>query len=816
MSNLPESTEVLIIGGGIVGCSIAYHLTKLGIKDVVLLERKQLTSGTTWHAAGLVGQLRATLNMTRLAQYTAQLYKDLEAETGQATGYMETGSLSLALHGERLEELERQATMANAFGVDCQVIDSAFVKNHWPDISSDGILGGVYLSGDGQTNPVDTTMALVRGARNGGALVIENTAVERLTTDSSQVTGVITENGETIKARNVVIASGMWARDFGAQHNVSIPLQAAEHFYFVTEPIEALRQMRPTLRVPDEHAYYKVDAGKLLLGAFEPVAKPWGMNGIPKNFEFDSLPEDFEHFEPIFETALKRYPALESAGVSLFFNGPESFTPDDRYLLGETPELKNLFVACGFNSIGIQSSGGAGKVLAEWIKLGHPPMDLWDVDIRRTFPYQSKKPYLYERTKETLGLLYAMHWPNRQYETARGIKEGPLHTEFLSNNAVMGELAGWERPNWYAKGMKAEYEYTYAKPNWFPGCHDECQSIQNEVALIDQSSYPIYTVQGPDALAVLNQVSANNIDVAPGQIVYTQWLNARGGIEADVTITRLAEDEFMVVSACASELRDFRWLQQHASNFDVSVKNKTEQEFMLGIMGPNSRALLSEISQQHVDDSALPYYQSRVFNANGTNFRANRLSYVGELGYELYFNRADAKDLYKRLTAAGVKYDLGYAGFHAMNACRIEKSYKHWGHDIHDSINPYQSGLGFAVDMEKDDFVGKTALIGKKGKQTKRLVSLAIASEDATEEEPLLIHDEPIFCDNQMVGLTTSGAWGFRVNRSLGIAVMEHPDGVNAKFLENRQFEIEVACKRYPVDVKLGGFYDPNNRRMQG
>lgn len=811
MPDLPESTEVLIIGGGIIGCSIAYHLTKLGIQDVVLLERKQLTSGTTWHAAGLVGQLRATLNMTRLAQYTAQLFKDLEAETGQATGYMQTGSLSLALSEERLEELKRQATMANAFGVDCQLIDTAFVQREWPDINTNELLGGVYLNGDGQTNPVDTTMALARGARSGGALILENTAVERLITDSTQVTGVITEAGKTVKAKKVVIASGMWARDFGAQHKVSIPLQAAEHFYFVTEPIKALTAMRPTLRIPDEYAYYKVDAGKLLLGAFEPVAKPWGMDGIPKDFEFGSLPEDFAHFEPIFETALKRYPVLESAGVSLFFNGPESFTPDDRYLLGETPEYKNLFVACGFNSIGIQSSGGAGKVLADWIQLGHPPMDLWDVDIRRTFPFQSEKPYLQERTKESLGLLYAMHWPFRQYETARNVKVGPLHQQFLSNNAVMGELAGWERPNWYAEGIKPEYEYTYGKPNWFPCCFRECQSIQNGVALIDQSSYPVFSVKGNDALLLLNFISANNLDVAAGQIVYTQWLNERGGIEADVTITRISSNEFMVVSACASELRDFRWLQQHALDFDVTLVNLTEQKFMLGIMGPHSRALLSELTQQDISDEVLPYYRSGLFTSGDTTFRANRLSYVGELGYELYFNRSQASDLFARITNAGSKYDMGYAGFHAMNACRMEKSYKHWGHDIHDAINPYQSGLGFAVDMEKPDFIGKDALIGLSGKQSKRLVSIAIIADEA----PLLIHDEPIFCDGKMVGLTTSGSWGFRVDRSLGIAVIEHPEGVNGRFLSNNAFEIEVACKRYPIEAKLGAFYDPENQKMR-
>ncbi len=812
MSQLPESTEVLIIGGGIVGCSIAYHLTKLGIKDVVLLERKQLTSGTTWHAAGLVGQLRATLNMTRLAQYTAQLFKDLEDETGQSTGYTQTGSLTLALNGERLEELKRQATMANAFGVDCKVIDTAFVRQQWPDINTDAIAGGVYLEGDGQTNPVDTTMALARGARKGGALILENETVEGLLTESNKVIGVRTQNGESIKAQKVVIASGMWARDFGAKHNVSIPLQAAEHFYLVTEPIEALRQMRPTLRVPDEHAYYKVDTGKLLLGAFEPVAKPWAMDGIPEHFEFDSLPDDFEHFEPIFETALNRYPALETAGVSLFFNGPESFTPDDRYLLGETPELKNLFVACGFNSIGIQSAGGAGKVLADWIKLGHPPMDLWDVDIRRTFPFQSEKPYLYERTKESLGLLYAMHWPNRQYETARGIRHGPLHKEFLAKNAVMGELGGWERPNWYAKGISPEYQYTYGKPNWFAGCYEECQSIQNDVALIDMASYPVYSIRGSEALAALNYISSNNLDVTPGQIVYTQWLNDRGGIEADVTITRIAENEFMIVSACASELRDYQWLKKHTVSRDVIVENITDRVSMLGIMGPNSRKLLSQISQHDTGDGALPYYHSRSFDVDGKALRANRLSYVGELGYELYFDRADAKDIFKRIQTAGQDLRLGYAGFHAMNACRIEKSFKHWGHDIHDAINPYQSGLGFAVDMTKDTFIGKQALLGKKGRQSKRLVSIALTTDDA----PLLIHDEPIFCDDQMIGLTTSGAWGFRVDKSLGIALLEHPEGINGSFFANRKFEIEVACERYPIDIRLGGFYDPKNERMKG
>ena len=817
MQNLPNSAEVIIVGGGIIGCSIAYHLTELGISDVVLLERKQLTSGTTWHAAGLVAQLRASQNMTRLSQYTTELFAKLAQETGQETGYQKTGSISMALHAERSEELKRQASMANAFGVDCEMVDKSFVNEHWPEIDTTDMHGAVYLPGDGQTNPVDTTLALAKGARNRGAIIAEQAAVDRLAIVDDIVVGIYLEDGTLIRAKQVVIAGGMWSRDFASQHNVRLPLHAAEHFYLVTEPIPNFTKMRPTLRMPDEQVYYKYDSGKLLLGCFELEAKPWGMDGIPTDFCFDSLPEDFMHFEPLFEKALKRMPELENAGINLFFNGPESFTVDDRYLLGETPEVKNLFVACGFNSIGIQSSGGAGKVLAQWMQRGKPPMNLWDVDVRRTFPFQSESKFLYARTKETLGLLYDMHWPHRQYATSRNVRLSPVHQALEENGAVFGELAGWERANWFARGEEKSYKYTYGKPNWFEACQVECDAVMNNAALFDQSSYPIFIVEGPESLGLLQWLSANDLNVDTNKIVYTQWLNEDAGIEADVTITRLATDKFMVVSACASELRDGYWLNKHKSNFDCSVKHEPEL-VILGLMGPQSRAILAgllERSDHGIDE--LPYYHSAEYFINEIPVRANRLSYVGELGFELYVHREQVLALWLILTDVGKSYGLKPAGVHAMNACRMEKGYRHWGHDIYDHINPYQAGLGFAVAMGGDDvqegqnFLGRGTLTGTKGVQRRRLVSLAIAVEDA----PFMIHDEPIYRNGVQVGLTTSAAWGHRVNKSLAIAELNSDSGVSATWIKEGHFEVEVAMQRYPIDVQFAPFYDPKSAKMK-
>ena len=804
------SAEVIVIGGGIIGCSIAYHLTQLGVSDVVVLERKKLTSGTTWHAAGLVAQLRASQNMTRLARYSVELFADLARQTGQETGYQTTGSMTVALHAERLEELKRQATMANAFGVQCELIGPEHIHQHWPGIETSDVFGGVSLPGDGQTNPVDTTLALAKGARQGGARIFEDTKVDRLAIKHNAVIGVYLDDGTLITGKQVVLAAGMWSRVFAAQHNIHLPLHAAEHFYLVTEPLDTFTKMRPTLRVPDEQVYYKYDAGKLLLGCFELNAKPWGMDGIPEDFCFDALPDDFAHFEPLLDKAIARFPELADAGISLFFNGPESFTPDDRYLLGPTPEAENLFVACGFNSIGIQSSGGAGKVLAEWMRQGKPPMDLWDVDVRRTFVFQSQSDFLYERTKESLGLLYDMHWPHRQYATSRNIRLSPLHNVTTAQGAVMGELAGWERPNWYALSEPARYEYTYGKPNWFEACQRECDALANDVALFDQSSYPIFHVSGPEALQCLQYICANDVNVPVGKIVYTQWLNQDGGIEADVTITRTDHSAFMVVSACVSERRDWFWLIKHSAEFDCLI-SQDQDSAIIGVMGPRSTELLRRICHDPLAVSELAYYESTRLRTGDLTLRANRLSYVGERGYEIYLPRSQAIALWQRLWTAGQALNIHAAGFHAMNACRMEKGFRHWGDDIHDHITPLQAGLGFATSQDKTSYIGKNTIDLQRGIQTRRLVNLAIEGANA----PFMLHDEPILRNGELVGLTTSAAWGHRVGKSLAMAEVGRSDGVTAAWLNEGQFEVEVALKRFPITVQLGAFYDPRGERMR-
>jgi 4-methylaminobutanoate oxidase (formaldehyde-forming) len=635
--SLPKEARVVIIGGGIVGCSLAYHLTKQGWRDVVLLERKKLTCGTTWHAAGLVGQLRATANMTRLAQYTADLFATLEQETGQATGFKQNGSISVATTDERFEEWKRGASMARTFGLDVEVISPGEMKERWPLLNVDDVVGGVWLPKDGQTNPIDTTVALAKGARAGGALIFENTKVTAIHRANGRVTGVATDRGD-VKAEFVVNCAGMWAREVGLMCGVNVPLHACEHFYVLTEEMDGLSSDLPVLRDQDGCAYYKEDAGKLLLGAFEPNAKPWGMDGIPEDFSFDELPEDFDHFMPVLEGAMNRVPALQDVGIRKFFNGPESFTPDDRYMLGEAPELKNFFVAAGFNSVGIQSAGGAGKVLAEWMAEGHPPMDLWDVDIRRMFPFQGNPKYLYDRATEVLGLLYDMHWPYRQCVTSRGLRRSPLHDRLAARGACFGEVAGWERANWFApEGVEPEYEYSFKRQNWFPYAAEEHKAVREAVALFDMTSFGKFLVQGRDAEAVLQRICANDVAVPAGKVVYTQWLNERGGIEADLTVTRLAEDVYQVVTGAAVAGRDFNWLERNIpDDAHCIATDVTSGSAVLSVMGPNSRALLAKLTDADLSNEAFPFGTAREIDLGMARVRALRITYVGELGWELY------------------------------------------------------------------------------------------------------------------------------------------------------------------------------------
>lgn len=808
---LPSRVDVAIIGGGVIGCSIAYHLTKIGITNVAVLERKMLTSGTTWHAAGLVGQLRATRNMTELAKYTSELMGGLEEETGQATGFKQNGSISIAKNEARMEEFLRGASMAKNFGLEIHVLSPGETKERVPHFNVEDSPGGLWLPGDGQTNPADVAQAYAAGAKQRGAQVFENTKVIRILTENGKATGVETENG-TIMADKVVIASGMWSLDVGKQIGVHIPLHAAEHFYIVTEPITDMPANMPVVRIPDEYAYYKEDAGKLLLGAFEPGAKPWGMGGIPDDHEFETLPEDLDHFEPVLELAMKRCSLLETAGISLFFNGPESFTPDNAYYLGEAPEVQDVFVACGFNSIGIQSSGGAGRVLADWIKDGYAPMDVCDVDIRRIHSFQTNPNYLHDRTTESLGLLYHMHWPYYQHETARGVRRSAFYNHFLELRAVMGDTMGWERPNWFAKdGMTKEYNYSFGRQNWHDCCGDESHAAQNDVAIFDQASFPKYKVQGRDACAVLNRICANNVDVEIGRMVYTQWLNERGGIEADLTVTRTGEHEFLVVTASGGQTRDFAWLNKHIpADAHCIATDITSGLPMLGVMGPKSRDLMQALTDADMSNEAMPFAHSKEIDVGYTCIRASRITYVGELGWELYIPAEFAGHVFETVWDAGQQFGIKPAGMHAMNCCRMEKGYRHWGHDIADEDTPIEAGLGFAVPREKaGGYIGQEAIAKQRKQNVQKKRMIAICLEDDSAEAPMMYHEEPIYRDGQLIGSTTSGAWGHRLDKSLALGYIHNDNGVTKDFIKSGNFEVEIAWKRYPAKVQLAPFYDP-------
>ena len=815
--SLPARCDVVIIGGGIVGNSIAYHLGRIGITNTVVLERKQLTSGTTWHAAGLVGQLRASKNLTELAKYTTSLFEGLEKETGQATGFKQNGSISIALTDGRMEELLRGASMAKCFGLAVDVVSTAEIKERVPHYNMDGVKGGVFLPKDGQVNPIDVTQALASGARSRGAKIFENTKVTRILVEKGKTVGVETTEG-TIMADKVVIASGMWSRELGRSIGVNIPLHACEHFYIVSEPIAELPRNMPVVRLLDECTYYKEDAGKLMVGAFEPKAKAWGGGGIDDEHAFVTLPEDMDHFEPILTSAINRVPLLETAGIQLFFNGPESFSPDNRYYLGEAPEVKNCYVATGFNSIGIQSSGGAGLVLSQWIKNGHPPMDVNGMDIRRIHPFQSVRNYVGERVTETLGLLYAMHWPYRQAETARDVRRSPVYEQTKKLGAVFGEVNGWERPNWYARdGVKPEYEYSYGRQNWFPCADYEAKQLMAKCVFFDQSSFAKYMVEGRDACKVLNNISANNVDVEPGRIVYTQWCNERGGIEADLTVTRLEENKFLVVTGAVPQVRDMAWLKRHTPDDARCVSTDITSGLpMIAVMGPNSRTLLQKLSGADLSNAAFPFGTSKEIEIGYARVRASRITYVGELGWELYIPTEFVAHVFERLIAAGAEFGLTPAGMHTMNNCRTEKAYRHWGHDMSDEETPIEAGLGFAISWDKKGgFIGRDALLKQKALTVLPKRMICIALEDSSVSAPMMYHEEPIYRNGVIVGSTTSGAWGHRVNLSLGMGYVTNTSGVTKDWIDSGKWEVELAWKRYGAKVQLQSFYDPKGERIK-
>ena len=814
MTIIQDKAKVVIIGGGVIGCSVAYHLSKLGWSDVVLLERKQLTSGTTWHAAGLIGQLRASANMTKLAKYTQELYFDLEKETGVSTGFKRVGSISVALTNERMEELKRSAAMARAFGVDVEEISPREIQKRYPHINLERVVGGVFLGKDGQGDPANIALALAKGARQLGAKIHERVTVKKVFKNQNKVTGLewIDQNGDRghIACEEIVNCAGMWGHSVGKMLGANIPLHACEHFYIVTEPIAELAQL-PVLRVPDECAYYKEDAGKMLLGAFEPNAKPWGMSGISDDFEFDQLPEDFEHFEPILEMAINRLPMLEKAGIHTFFNGPESFTPDDAYHLGRTPEMENVWVAAGFNSIGIQSAGGAGMALAQWMQDKEKPFDLGDVDISRMQPFQGNKKYLFERSKETLGLLYADHFPFRQKESARGVRRTPFHEHLKSKGAVFGEVAGWERANWFSfDGQHDEYVYSWKRQNWFENSAKEHMAVRENVGLYDMSTFGKIRVEGEDAERFLNYLCGANLSVDIGKIVYTQFLNSKGGIEADVTVTRLSETIYLIVTPAATRLADETWLRRNQKDYNVVITDFTAAEGVLALMGPNSRALLSSVSPNNFDNEINPFGTAQVIEIGMGLARAHRVSYVGELGWELYISSDQCGHIFETIIDAGSDHDLKLCGMHMMDSCRIEKAYRHFGHDITCEDHVLEAGLGFAVDTDKPDFIGKKAVIDKREVGLKkRLVQFQL-----TEPEPLLYHNEPIIRDSEIVGYISSGNYGHKLGGAIGMGYIPC-EGESPEELLSSKFEIDVSGTICAAKASLKPLYDPLSKRTK-
>lgn len=814
MTQLPTHVETVVVGGGIIGLSLAYHLTLLGRKDVLLLERRQLTCGTTWHAAGLVTQLRATENSARLAQYTAGLFHTLEEETGLPTGFSQCGSVTVATCADRLEELRRGASMGRSFGLDVHMISPDEAQSLYPALATDGVLGAAFIPSDGKTNPVDTAQAFAAAIRKRGGRIVENVEVRSLLRDGRRVTGVVTDHG-TIIADQVALCAGMWTRELAGQIGVSVPLHAAEHFYLVTEPVAGLSPNLPVLRDLNARFYMKEDAGQLLLGAFEKTAKPWGMNGIPDDFCFDELPYDFDHFAPILEAAIARVPVLAETGIRLFFNGPESFTPDNRFLIGAAPEFDNLFVASGFNSCGIESSGGAGKVLAEWMIDGEPQSDLWETDLQRMAPFQSNKRYLELRTTETLGLLFGLHWPHFSPETARGIRRSPVHDRLAAQGACFGEAAGWERPNWFAPpGTTPVERHSFGPQPWAERSAIEHRATRETVALFDQTSFAHLLVQGRDAVSLLQRISSADLDVAPGRVVYTGWLNHRGGIESDLTITRLTPDSFMVVTSAVQRTRDLaRLIAQRTADEFVTITDMSSAYATFSVMGPNSQALLERLSPARLNSESFPFGTAQEIDLGHARVLALRMTFVGEYGYELHIPSEFAQHVFDELLGAGGDLGITLAGYHALDSLRLEAGFRDWGHDVGPDDTPAEAGLPFIIAWDKPvDFIGKAAVLAQRGQPpARRLVQFALADPTVW-----IFGTEPIWRDDVCVGHIESGAYGHTLGRAIGMGYVRCSDGVTPGWISDGRFEIEAAGRRIAAKASLKAFYDPQRRRARG
>jgi 4-methylaminobutanoate oxidase (formaldehyde-forming) len=809
----PTHARVAIVGGGIVGSSIAYHLTKLGVADVIVLERGTLTCGTSWHAAGLIMQLRSSHSLTELARYNVELYSGLEAETGQATGFKQNGTLAIARNKDRLHEIKRSATIAKSFGIEADIIGAKEAGELYPAIDENLVEGALFIAKDGQINAVDTVMSLIAGAKQGGARIFENSPVTRLERLASGEYRLEVPGG-AIQCETLVLSCGLWTRELAARLGIRVPLYACEHMYVVTEPLALVQPTLPVLRDTDGYVYIKEEAGKLLIGSFEPRGKPLAVRNLPVEQRFIELPEDWDHFELPFGKAMEIIPALERAGIQKFMNGPESFTPDALFALGEAPGCRNCFVAAGFNSEGFEMGAGAGRALAEWIVEGAPTMDLSDVDIARYHPFQVNRAYLHDRAGESLGSIYQMHWPGKQHETARPARKSPLHDRLAARNACFGETAGWERAMWFApQGVEPKDAYSHLWPNWYDFTAEECRAAREGVVVFDQSSFGKTLLQGRDACAFLQRACTGELDVPLGKLVYTHMLNRRGGIETDITVDRLAEDRYMIVSSAATHPRDLAWIErQLVGDERVAVADVTSAYAVLSVQGPKSRDLLGRVSDADLSNQAFPFLTSQEIDIGYAPVIAKRMTFIGELGWELHIPSEFAQGVYDTLVEAGAEFGLRQAGYHALEHLRCERAYREYALDITPDDTPYEAGLGFTVKMEKPDaFMGRDALEAQHGKVLdKRLVMFKLA-----DPRPALFHDELIRLDGEIAGYISSGAYGFTLGHSVGMGYLHHPDGITRELLENGQFEIEIACERHPAEASFRPFYDPKGERVR-
>jgi 4-methylaminobutanoate oxidase (formaldehyde-forming) len=815
MSDLPSSAKIIIVGGGIVGCSVAYHLGKMGLTDVLLLEQGKLTSGSTWHAAGLVGQLRTSANITQLLGYSVALYETLEQDTGLATGWKRNGGLRLACNAERWTEVKRQATTATSFGLEMHLLNAKEAQKLWPLMQVDDVVGAAFLPTDGQASPSDIAMSLAKGARQGGVTIAEGVKVTAIEVEDGSVRAIVTDKGR-VTCEKLVICAGQWSRELGRKAGINIPLVSVQHQYLITESIDGVASNLPTLRDPDRLTYWKEEVGGLVMGGYEPNPMPWAEGGIPDRFEFQLLEDDLEHFEPLLELAIGRVPAMQTAGIKQFINGPESFTPDGNFILGEAPEVRGFFVGAGFNAFGIAAGGGAGMALAEWVAKGEPPYDLWPVDIRRFGKNTLDTNWVRTRTLEAYAKHYTMAWPFEEHHSGRPLRRSPLYDRLKAQGACFGEKLGWERPNWFAdlaSGETAEDRYSYERQNWFAAVGQEHAACRERVAVFDQTSFAKFRLVGRDAERALSWICANDVAKPAGHLVYTQMLNSRGGIECDLTVGRLSETEYYIVTGTGFATHDFDWISRSIpEGLDARLFDITSSHAVLSVMGPRSRDVLQALTDYNMSNASFPFGRMKRTTLANAPMLALRVTYVGELGWELHIPVEFALSVYDALMDEGQRHGIANAGYRAIESLRLEKGYRAWGADIGPDHSPLVAGLGWAVKLKSNTrFQGRAALEAQAKSRLPRLLAGFTADPSV-----VLLGRETIYRNGKRVGWLASGGYGYTVGRSIGYGYVRDPEnGVDRESVLSGDYELEVATTRVSAQVFLDPLYDPTMSRVK-